>query len=158
MNPSRSRSLKNSFSLEYITHYCISCRNQMQTLYSTTEQIGFVEKNAQIMTFCFSLASSFYFVMVIVLFSFFVLKQQFLWHPYPWVWARAEEKNVILTLVPGHRVKVLSRPGVDHSEKWPEGPEGAFHLPCALFWLYPPLSYRLLTPFILWGQQSQLCH
>lgn len=44
MNPSRSGSLKNGFSLEYLTHYCISCRNQMKALAATTEQIGFTQK------------------------------------------------------------------------------------------------------------------
>lgn len=44
VNPSRSCSLRNSFSLEYITHYCISCRNQMQTLSSAIEHISFVGK------------------------------------------------------------------------------------------------------------------
>ena len=53
VNPSRSCSLKDSFPLEYIAHYCISCRNQMQTLSSTTEQISLQKKNAHIMTFLF---------------------------------------------------------------------------------------------------------
>lgn len=44
MNPSRSGSLKSGFSLEYPTHYCISCRNQTQALAATTEQIGFAQK------------------------------------------------------------------------------------------------------------------
>ena len=44
VNPSRSCSLKDSFPLEYKAHYCISCRNQMQTLSSTTEQISLQKK------------------------------------------------------------------------------------------------------------------
>lgn len=85
VSPTRSRSLKNSPSPECITRYCGACRNHMQALYPTAEQMGFVGKNAQIMTFCFSLASSFYFGAVIVLLSCFVFKQQFLGHRDPWV-------------------------------------------------------------------------
>lgn len=56
----------------------------MQTLYSTTEQIGFVEKkkctNHDILFF-FSFKA---FISLWLLFcSFFVLKQQFLWHHTP---------------------------------------------------------------------------
>ena len=56
VNPSRSCSLKDSFPLEYIAHYCISCRNQMQTLSSTTEQISLQKKMHISWHFCFSLA------------------------------------------------------------------------------------------------------
>lgn len=100
MNPSHACSLKNSFSPEYITHYCISCRNQMQTLFHHRTN-RFCRKMHKSWHFVFLWLQGFYFVMVIVLFSCFVWRQQFLRPCGPQIWTKCWERNDILLLLSG---------------------------------------------------------
>ena len=156
MNLSHSHSLRSSLSLECITHYRISCRNQMQTLSSATEQIGFVEKCTNRDILFFFRFQAFTLLWLLFLFFFFVLRQQSFWHHCPWIWARVK-KNVILTLTFGHRVKGAVKASSEPRWEVDWGTPNSLLFPYDLF-LAPPLSHRFLALFLPSGEQSLLSH
>lgn len=125
VNPSRSCSLRNSFSLEYITHYCISCRNQMQTLSSAIEHISFVGKKC-INHDIFSLPSRrlFHYGHCVVLFP--CLKAAVPLASLPLGLSQSSGRDITLSLLFAHESRVVPRPVLDPPEKQLEGPENPF--------------------------------